>query len=80
MDGLSMALHCVWTTTSFSDAINKAASLGGDADTVSAITGQIAGAIYGIDNIPFEWIHTIQQWDKGSILYRGHLLFNKNKS
>ena len=79
MDGLAMALHCIWFTKSFRDAINKSASLGGDADTVSAITGQIAGVIYGLKNIPNEWINTIGQWDRKSILKRGHLLFKKHE-
>jgi len=65
MDALAMALHCVYTTTSFEDAVTKAASRGGDADTVAAITGQIAGAIYGLANIPKQWRNEVQQWDRG---------------
>ena len=36
-----------------------AANLGGDADTVAAITGQLAGAIYGKRGIPAHWIERI---------------------
>ena len=35
MDGLAMALHCVWTTESFQDAVFKAINNCGDADTVT---------------------------------------------
>lgn len=33
--------------------------MGDDADTVAAIFGQIAGAYYGIDEIPTEWLDTL---------------------
>jgi len=49
MDALAMALHTVWITDSFKDVAILNANLGGDCDTVGAIAGQIAGAMYGID-------------------------------
>jgi ADP-ribosyl-[dinitrogen reductase] hydrolase len=49
MDALSMALHTVWFGESFHKIALKNANMGGDCDTVGAIAGQIAGAIYGID-------------------------------
>lgn len=76
VDGLAMALHCVESTNSFRDAILKAATRGGDADSVGAITGQIAGAIYGIEQVPVSWIRAVQQWDRGGeIIARGYLLY-----
>ena len=39
-------------STGFEDAIRNAISLGGDSDTLAAITGSIAEAAYGIP----EWI------------------------
>ncbi len=75
MDALAMALHCLYTTSTFKDAVLKAATRGGDADTIGAIAGQLAGAIYGVDAIPKEWIAHIHQWDRGGeIAARGHLL------
>jgi ADP-ribosyl-[dinitrogen reductase] hydrolase len=77
VDAMLKALHCVWTTESFDQAVLKAISRGGDADSVGAITGQIAGAIYGVKNIPKEWIEAIQQWDRnGEIAARGYLLLH----
>ena len=38
-------------STSFEDAIRNVISLGGDADTMGAITGSIAWAYYGRDGI-----------------------------
>ncbi|MEO8863012.1 MAG: ADP-ribosylglycohydrolase family protein [Candidatus Saccharimonadales bacterium] len=41
-------------STDFEDAIRNAISIGGDSDTLAAITGSIAGAFYGVP----ETIHT----------------------
>jgi ADP-ribosyl-[dinitrogen reductase] hydrolase len=76
MDALSMALHCVWSTSSFPAAVLKCANLRGDSDTTSAITGQIAGAIYGAKAIPAEWIEAILRWDpRSDILLRAQKLY-----
>lgn len=42
------AITCVLESTSFEDAIRNAISLGGDSDTLAAIAGPIAEAMYGI--------------------------------
>ena len=42
------AIECFLEATSFEDAIRTAISLGGDSDTIGAITGAIAEAYYGI--------------------------------
>eukprot|EP01147_Barroeca_monosierra_P004390 gene4390-8527_t len=79
MDGLAMALHCVWHTTSFKEALLKAVNLCGDADTVGAITGQIAGAIYGYTSIPQSWVDAIHKWDpKLTIEIRAQRLYQNN--
>ncbi|PWG03536.1 hypothetical protein DF286_12115 [Sphingosinicella humi] len=56
---LEAALWCVGRTGSFRDAVVLAANLGDDADTTAAITGQLAGAIYGLEGIPPEWLTTL---------------------
>lgn len=45
---------------SLRDAIIKAVNLGGDADTVGAITGGLAGARWGSTAIPGPWLSTLQ--------------------
>jgi ADP-ribosylglycohydrolase len=52
---LGSALFALRTTTSFEDAIRAAIDLGGDTDTVAAVTGSLAGAYYGLDAIPPHW-------------------------
>ena len=53
---LEASLWCVGRTASFADAIILAANLGNDADTVAAITGQLAGALYGGSSSPSHWL------------------------
>ncbi|MCZ6784947.1 MAG: ADP-ribosylglycohydrolase family protein [Proteobacteria bacterium] len=52
---LEAALWCFADTTSYRDAILRAANLGEDADTTAAVCGQVAGAFYGEEGIPPEW-------------------------
>lgn len=54
-DTLVCALWCFINTSSFEDAVCEAANLGGDADTVAAITGGIAGVYYGYNSVPERW-------------------------
>ena len=53
---LEAALWSVWTTDNFRDAVLAAANLGDDADSVGAVAGQLAGALYGASGIPQEWL------------------------
>jgi ADP-ribosyl-[dinitrogen reductase] hydrolase len=52
---LEAALWCVDQATDFAEAVLLAANLGDDADTVAAITGQLAGALWGSSSIPLPW-------------------------
>jgi ADP-ribosylglycohydrolase len=79
MDAMAMALHIVYNTKTFYDAIIKAVNLRGDSDSVGAVVGQIAGAYYGVSNIPPTWIKTIYQWDNYEIATRGYMLLNINQ-
>jgi ADP-ribosyl-[dinitrogen reductase] hydrolase len=53
---LEAAIWCVARTNDFAAAVLLAANLGDDADTVAAITGQLAGALYGASGIPEKWL------------------------
>lgn len=52
---LEAALWCVTESGEFREAVLLAANLGDDADTTAAITGQLAGALYGLSGIPADW-------------------------
>lgn len=43
----------------FEDTILGAVNHGGDADTIAAITGSLAGARFGYENIPVKWIEQL---------------------
>jgi len=53
---LEAALWCACKTNSFEEALILAVNLGRDADTIGAVTGQLAGAIYGRSGIPGRWL------------------------
>ncbi len=55
VESLEAALWCIHDTANFRDAVLAAANLGEDADTTAAITGQLAGALYGVQEVPEEW-------------------------
>ncbi|MCU0948760.1 MAG: ADP-ribosylglycohydrolase family protein [Porphyrobacter sp.] len=59
---LEAALWAVGSTGTFEEAVLAAANLGDDADTTAAITGQLAGAIYGASAIPVRWL-TMLAWE-----------------
>lgn len=53
---LEAALWAFYNTDNFKDAVLDAVNLGDDADTTAAICGQIAGAYYGMEGIPSDWL------------------------
>ncbi|MEU9942000.1 ADP-ribosylglycohydrolase family protein [Streptomyces lavendulae] len=52
---LGSAVWALRTTGGFAAAVRAAVDLGGDTDTVAAVTGALAGAVYGSRAIPREW-------------------------
>jgi len=46
---IPQALQAFFESVSFEDALRNAVSIGGDSDTIAAITGSIAAAYYGVD-------------------------------
>lgn len=47
--------------TTFRDAVLLAVNLEDDADTVGAVTGQIAGTAYNLSTIPREWANRLSR-------------------
>ncbi|WP_351223987.1 ADP-ribosylglycohydrolase family protein [Streptomyces sp. NPDC002133] len=52
---LASALWALRTSSSFEESLGAAIDLGGDTDTVAAVTGALAGAVYGASTIPPRW-------------------------
>jgi ADP-ribosyl-[dinitrogen reductase] hydrolase len=53
---LEAALWSIRRSATFREAVLLAANLGEDADTVAAVTGQLAGALWGESGVPEEWL------------------------
>jgi len=47
----------------FQRTVIYAVSLGGDTDTIASMAGAVAGACYGVDSIPAEWIKACEATD-----------------
>ncbi|MFE6188922.1 ADP-ribosylglycohydrolase family protein [Streptomyces sp. NPDC056465] len=52
---LATAVWALRTTSGFEAALSAAVDVGGDTDTVAAVTGGLAGAVYGIGAVPERW-------------------------
>ena len=60
---LEASIWCLLTTGNYKDAVLKAVNLGGDTDTTGAVTGGLAGLLYGFENIPNKWLQQIARYD-----------------
>lgn len=59
VDTIEAAIWCLMNTHSYKECVLMAVNLGDDTDTVAAIAGGLAGALYGYDSIPEEWRNTL---------------------
>jgi len=64
VDTLEAAVWAVDRSDSFESAVLLAVNLGGDADTVGAVAGQIAGARWGASSIPADWLDRLMWRDR----------------
>lgn len=53
---LEASIWCLLTTDTYRDAVLKAVNLGHDTDTTGAVTGGLAGILYGFGSIPVNWV------------------------
>lgn len=74
-DTVPQALEAFFESTSFEDAIRCAVSVGGDSDTLAAITGGIAEAYYGVPNDIREKAETFLDERLGGILAEFERMF-----
>lgn len=63
VDTLEAALWCLLSTDNYKDCVLKAVNLGDDTDTVAAVAGGLAGALYGLDSIPEGWLKVLIKRD-----------------
>ncbi|WP_317137424.1 ADP-ribosylglycohydrolase family protein [Methanochimaera problematica] len=69
------ATHCAASvfikSSSFESALISGINLGGDADTVGALCGALAGAYWGFDAIPKKWIVGLKDIEKIEYFFSG---------
>ena len=65
IDTLITAINCFYYNNSFKNSIIDAINVYGDADTIGAVCGQLAGSYYGYDyiNANKDWIDGLQYKD-----------------
>ena len=71
---LEAAFWVIQRADDFETAILTAANLGDDADTVAAVTGQLAGALWGHAGIPSHWRERLHDHDR--LMTLGQTLFD----
>ena len=80
IESIEAALWCFFNTNSYREAVLRAVNLGDDADTTGAIVGQLAGAYYGINDVPQPWVQRLAM--REDIVYMAeklHERFYKNQ-
>lgn len=75
-NSVNNAIYWSSHSTNFKEAIIGPVNHGGDADTIAALTGGIAGAYYGIDGIPGRWINTLDSEVLLDLYYMADWLMN----
>ena len=64
IDTLEASLWSFLNSKTFKDAVLTAVNLGGDTDTIGAVTGGLAGIYYGYSAIPKDWVKKIAKVDE----------------
>jgi ADP-ribosyl-[dinitrogen reductase] hydrolase len=59
VDTVQAVFQSFFDTDDFASCLIDVVNRGGDADTTGAIAGMIAGALYGMDDIPDLWLKTL---------------------
>lgn len=60
---LEMIIWVTLNSSSLPETIIGSINLGGDTDTVSALSSSIAGIIYSLDDVPSKWISSLKRLD-----------------
>lgn len=60
IDCLNSSFKAIRESNSYEDAIKRAIAFGNDTDTTAAVTGGIAGVLYGFEDIPRRWFEILR--------------------
>lgn len=64
LDSLECSLWALIFNQTFEETMVAAVNLGGDSDTIGAVTGSMAGAAYGLHSIPARWLACLPHWNE----------------
>ncbi|MDD5274517.1 MAG: ADP-ribosyl-[dinitrogen reductase] hydrolase [Methylovulum sp.] len=67
VDTVQTVLHYFFSTDCFESCLVNTVNQGGDADTTGALAGMLAGAKYGVGQIPVRWLAQLDQQVAGQI-------------
>jgi len=59
-EALAISLYCALAASSFEEALVAAVNHSGDSDSTGAVTGNIAGTLYGREAIPARWLEPLE--------------------
>ncbi len=59
-EALGIAICCALVATGFSDGVRRAVNHSGDSDSTGAMTGNILGALWGVNAIPAPWLEGLE--------------------
>jgi ADP-ribosyl-[dinitrogen reductase] hydrolase len=76
VDTLQAVFQSFFDTDDFSGCLIDVVNRGGDADTTGAIAGMLAGALYGLDEIPETWLNKLDANVSRSCAIQARALIN----
>ncbi|OBB71932.1 ADP-ribosylglycohydrolase family protein [Mycobacterium sp. 852014-52144_SCH5372336] len=62
-EALAIAIYCALVARDFRHGVLMAVNHGGDSDSTGAITGNLLGAMHGVEAIPAEWLRQVELGD-----------------
>lgn len=76
VDTLEAVIWCVTNNKSYKDTVLSAVNLGGDTDTIAALSGGLAGVSYGYQELPVEWIQAVKDKKRIYQMIKKFISFN----
>jgi ADP-ribosyl-[dinitrogen reductase] hydrolase len=67
VDTFQTVCHYFFRGRNFEECVVGAVNQGGDADTTGAIIGGLAGAYYGLENLPARWLKKVEKTSRAEI-------------
>lgn len=59
-EALAISIYCALVAENFKEGVLLAVNHDGDSDSTGSITGNLLGAMYGVDDIPAEWLDNLE--------------------